>query len=241
MAQTSIASGSNGALLPQGTINVVSTANFPSSGTLLIYSTASCQILAASDNVSLPTSNIVVNTLTYFATAGRIVITTNPNSYPQIVNYTGTTNSPQPTFTGCTGGTGILKVNGYVYQDAFVINYTGKTSTSFTGCTSSDIGTLLTGYTVYESTNSSAIDINQTIKKDIVTEDPSLIENSTYDNALPTYYKIRGLYLPSGLYETFISVGIITNINPTNNHALTDTSIVASWIGERITANVTSS
>ena len=79
------------------------------------------------------------------------------------------------------------------------------------------------------------------VSTDVITNDPVLIENSTYDNALPTYYKIRGLYPPSGLYETFISVGIVTNINPTNNHVLTNTSVIATWISERITANVSSS
>ncbi len=241
MAQTSIAASSNGASLPQGTINVVSTAGFASAGTLYIYSDANCTVLAASDNVSLPTSNIVVNNLSHFATSGKIIVTTNPSSYPQLVNYTGQSFSPT-TFTGCSGGTGVLNTGAYITQAPYVVNYTGTTSTSFTGCTSSDVGVLITGFAVYEQpTNSTANDISAAIKQDIITGDPALIENSTYDNALPTYYKIKGLYPPTGLFEVFVVVGRPTNINPTNNHVLTNTTVLATWISEKVTANVSSS
>ena len=94
---------------------------------------------------------------------------------------------------------------------------------------------------LFQIPNSKATDVSNALSTDVITNDPVLIENSTYDNALPTYYKIRGLYPPSGLYETFISVGIVTNINPTNNHVLTNTSVIATWISESISANVSSS
>jgi hypothetical protein len=40
---TTIAAGSNGASLPQGTINVISTTNFPTSGTILVFTNAGSQ------------------------------------------------------------------------------------------------------------------------------------------------------------------------------------------------------
>jgi hypothetical protein len=73
LANTTIASGSNGASLPQGTINVASTSGFLSAGTLIVATAAG----------------------------------------PQTVNYTGKTSN---SFTGCTGGTGAMATGGAVSQ-----------------------------------------------------------------------------------------------------------------------------
>jgi hypothetical protein len=72
---TTIAAGSNGAALPQATINVVSTTNFPTSGTITIYNNANAA---------------------------------------QTITYTGKTAT---TFTGCSGGTGTLATGGVVSYD----------------------------------------------------------------------------------------------------------------------------
>ena len=72
--QTTIASGSGGASLPQSTINVASTTGPPA-----------------------------------FASSGTITVTT--ANGPQLVAYTGTSGT---SFTGCTGGTGLMTTGGFV-------------------------------------------------------------------------------------------------------------------------------
>ncbi|MDB4278137.1 hypothetical protein N9917_00905, partial [Deltaproteobacteria bacterium] len=74
-SQTAIAAGSNGASLPQATINVGDTTGFPASGTV------------------------------YVLTDGGL----------QTVTYTGTTAT---TFTGCSGGSGVMSTGGVVSESA---------------------------------------------------------------------------------------------------------------------------
>lgn len=144
---TTIAAGSNGAILPQATINVAST------------NTASTTIAAGSNNVRLPTGTINVASTTGFATTGIIFVTTSTGI--QTVAYTGTTGT---TFTGCTGGTGLMTTGGTVRAGfapsgiVFVttstgvqqVSYTGITTTTFTGCTGGT-GTMSTGGAVFFS------------------------------------------------------------------------------------------
>jgi hypothetical protein len=101
---TTIAAGSNGASLPQGTINVASTTGFPSSGTFFVGSTTTASpvattIASASNNVSLPTGTINVASTAGFATSGTILVVTTAGT--QAVTYTGLVGN---SFTGCTGG-----------------------------------------------------------------------------------------------------------------------------------------
>jgi hypothetical protein len=239
MAQTNIATPSNGATLPQTTINVVSTAGFASSGTLYIFSGVTTQVSSLSNGLSLPQQTISVNDTTFFAPSGSIIIIPDGYTSPQVIAYTKKLSN---SFGKCSGGTGTLTTGVYVNQFPFIVNYTGITSTSFTGCTTSDTATLNTSYVVYEMPiNSVAIDITNPIKQDIITHDPTLIENSVYDNALPTYYKIGGTYPATGAFETFVVIGAPTNVNPNNKHVLTNTKIMASWTGEKVTSNVSSS
>jgi hypothetical protein len=144
----------------------------------------------------------------------------------QTVNYTNTTGT---SFTGCTGGVGTMSTGGSVTQ------------IGSTGCIGG-LGTLVTGYSVYQqpSIPVSVFDLNSTITTDTVSHDPFLIENSLYDCAVPIYYKIRGKYPGTGHYETFVVVGVPTDLNPVTDHLLVDTKIVASWIGETVTAYVSS-
>lgn len=156
---TTIAAGSNGAALPQGTINVASTSGFPASGTFFVGSNTttspiSTTIASASNNVSLPTGTINVANTAGFATSGTILVVTSTGT--QVVTYTGTTGS---TFTGCTGGTGTMLTGNAVQQSSTItvasttgftttgqiivytttgsqtVTYTGITATTFTGCT----------------------------------------------------------------------------------------------------------
>lgn len=130
---TTIAAASNGASLPQATINAVSTTNFPTSGSIFVTTDAGIQTVTYTGKTAttftgctggtgvmstggtitntaatLPQSTITVASTTGFPTSGTIFITTTSTGTTQIVTYTGTTAT---TFTGCTGGTGIMTLN----------------------------------------------------------------------------------------------------------------------------------
>lgn len=140
---TTIAAGSNGASLPQGTINVASTTGFPVSGTFFVG--AITTITASSNGAALPQATINVASTTGFPASGTILVNTSAGQ--QTVNYTGTTAT---TFTGCTGGTGTMVTGGTIITGTGfqTITYTGTNATQFTGCTGGT-GTLVTGQVVY--------------------------------------------------------------------------------------------
>lgn len=136
---TTVAAASNGAVLPQATINVVSTTGFPASGNIFIATGTT--IAAGSNGQALPQATINVASTAGFATSGTIFVTTSIGV--QTVTYTGTTAT---SFTGCTGGTGTMSTGGAVRSPDPIqtIAYTGTTATTFTGC-SGGVGTLSTG------------------------------------------------------------------------------------------------
>jgi hypothetical protein len=128
---TTIAAGSNGAALPQATINVAAASTFPTSGTIQItlasgattlvsYTgtgattftgcTGGSGTLATGNAViqALPTATLNVaataSTTAVFPSAGNVQITLSSGA-TTIVNYTGVTAT---TLTGCTGGSGTL-------------------------------------------------------------------------------------------------------------------------------------
>lgn len=143
-ASTTIAVGSNGAVLPQATINVASAVGFPTSGTINVSTTVNTTIALGSDGQSLPQSTIFVSTTNGYPASGTIDVTTDAGV--QSVTYTGIT----PTsFTGCTGGTGLMTIGNAVSGGPFVqtVTYTGTTGTTFTGC-SGGFGTMNTGNAV---------------------------------------------------------------------------------------------
>lgn len=133
---TTVTAASNGAALPQATINVVSTTGFPTSGNIFIATGTTISVGA-----TLPQATINVASTSGFPTSGTIFVVTSTGS--QTVTYTGTTAT---TFTGCTGGTGVMSIGGAVTNPNPVqtITYTGTTATTFTGCTGG-VGTLSTG------------------------------------------------------------------------------------------------
>ena len=133
---TTIAPASNLAVLPQSTINVISTTGFPAFGTVLIESSLGTQainytgttfnsftgctggigtltsgttIAIGSNGQTLPQSTINVASTTNFPTSGTILVATSTGT--QTVSYSGTTPT---TFTGCTGGTGSMSTGGAV-------------------------------------------------------------------------------------------------------------------------------
>jgi len=144
-AYTSIAVASNGASLPQATINVAAT------------SVATTTIAAGSNGQSLAQSIINVASTTGFPATGVIYVTTSGGQ--QVVTYTGLTAT---SFTGCTGGSGTMSTggavsfgfpnSGYIYVNTNlgyqVVTYTGITGTTFTGCLGGT-GTMSTGGPVF--------------------------------------------------------------------------------------------
>jgi hypothetical protein len=132
-------------VLPTATITVNSTSGFPTSGQLYILTANNTQIVtytgttgttftgctggsgayilgayiwggptsttiaAGSNGQTLPQATINVVSTTAFPTSGILLINTSLGA--QIINYTGKTPT---TFTGCTGGSGVLSLGGSV-------------------------------------------------------------------------------------------------------------------------------
>jgi hypothetical protein len=135
-----IASGSNGAVLPQSTINLDDASTFPSGGgtvtillnnsgavlTTFTYATKSGNQLQGCTGGSgtlgtgqsvffgsaLPQGTLYVGSTTDFASAGLLLVQTKDGPF-RVVKYTGKTST---TFTGCTGGTGNLESDLVVYS-----------------------------------------------------------------------------------------------------------------------------
>lgn len=145
---TTVASGSNNVALPTGTINVGSTTNYAAAGALLVLSSTGFQLVnytgvtattftgctggsgtlvtgakvvqialltSGSNAVALPQATINVGSTDGFPSAGAILVTTAIGAQP--VRYTGKTAT---SFTGCTGGFGIMSTGAQVIQTASV-------------------------------------------------------------------------------------------------------------------------
>lgn len=131
---TTIAVLSNGVALPTGTINVASTVNFPTTGSIFVTTSAGVQTVTYTGKTTttftgctggtgtMSTGGTVTNTIatlpqpiinvvstTGFPSSGSILVATSTGL--QSITYTGTTGT---TFTGCTGGTGIMSVGNVV-------------------------------------------------------------------------------------------------------------------------------
>lgn len=129
-ARSGVAPASANLTLPQTTLTVQSTLEFPTSGTLFVESSDGLQtvsysgllsttIALASNGQVLPQATINVASTAGFPTSGTINVTTSASAL-QVVTYTGITGT---TFTGCSGGSGTMTTGGTI---------TGQT---FTGCT----------------------------------------------------------------------------------------------------------
>jgi hypothetical protein len=135
---TTIASGSNNTTLPQGTINVGSTAGFGSTGILNVWSNQIGTTIAAGSNgvvlaqttltstTLLSSSSIPVASTANFSSTGVFYV--NNGGSINTITYTGT--SGGNTFTGCTGGSASpVPVVGTVANSFGVLNV--ATSSNF--------------------------------------------------------------------------------------------------------------
>jgi len=144
-ATTTVTAASNLATLPQGTINVVSTAAFTTSGTLLVLSSTGVQTITYTGTTGTSFTGCVGGTGTIIT--GSIVGQTNNSTtiaapsngqiLPQgTINVVSTTGFPQA---------GTLRIYTTTSTGGIQnVSYTGTTATSFTGCTGGT-GTLNTG------------------------------------------------------------------------------------------------
>lgn len=215
---TTIASGSNGAALPQATINVVSTTGFPTSGTFFV--TTGTTIAAGSNGASLPQGTINVASTSGFPTSGTIFVVTSLGT--QTVTYTGT-NATQ--FTGCLGGTGVMSTGGSVTNGSPVqtITYTGTNATQFTGC-SGGVGTLATGAPV-TNLNRYVIDYRSTEAPPV--EPANSIDWWLYENEV----------IASGYLSKFNggSLNLSNVLNTTPITVATDSNFPHTWVtGQKV-------
>jgi streptogramin lyase len=143
---TTLDASMNTLSLPQGTINVASTAGFATAGTIRVQASPTTTLAATMNGAILPQGTINVGSTTGFTSSGLLTIQTSTGT--ALVSYAGKTATA---FTGCTGGSGTLATGGAVSQTVLV-SYTGITATSFTGCTGGS-GTLATGGIVSQAIN----------------------------------------------------------------------------------------
>ena len=78
-------------------------------GSIIYQANQTTTIAAGSNNVSLPTGTINVASTTGFPASGKILVVTSLGS--QLVTYTGV---GATTFTGCTGGLGVMNTGGAI-------------------------------------------------------------------------------------------------------------------------------
>jgi hypothetical protein len=138
---TTIAAGSNGASLPQGTINVASTTGFSTSGSLTIETTTGTQTVTYTGTTATTFTGCAGGSGT-MSTGGlvravvrtTVAVASNGSVLPQAtINVASTSNFP-------TSGS----LNVYTSAGFETVTYTGVTATTFTGC-AGGTGTLSTG------------------------------------------------------------------------------------------------
>jgi hypothetical protein len=152
---TTITAASNLAALPQGTINVVSTTGFSTSGTILVQSSTGTQTITYTNTTGTSFTGCVGGSGTIIT--GGIVAQTNQST----TIAAGSNNVTLPTGTINVASTvgfppsGILRIvtniaaGSGVAQSVQIVNYTGGggAGTTFTGCTGGT-GTMVTGASV---------------------------------------------------------------------------------------------
>lgn len=144
---TTIAAGSNGASLPQTTINVASTAGFPTAGYMYVTTSTGFQVVTYTGTSggnqftgctggtgSMTTGNAVV--ICYAPTGTFNVVSTQGT---QTVTYTGTTAT---TFTGGSGGIGTISTGSVMSSPVQITTATGTTLATNQNSITSGIGGL---------------------------------------------------------------------------------------------------
>lgn len=204
--------------LPTGTINVVSTAGFPSAGSFNITSSVGVQTVSYTSTTSTSFVGCTGGTGSITNTSGIV--------YSAQTITTTTTSSPSTTLVVASTA-GFPNTGTLYFNNNIVVTYTGITGTSFTGCSglySFPIGTDV----LYDT----ASDLSSTMQDDAFRPVQPL-GGSTYDNALITFYKMRGFYVAGSVYETYVVAGYPSTIPP-SGHSLINVAVVAVWIDDKI-------
>lgn len=205
--------------LPSATINAVSTNGFPSSGTFSITSSSGVQVVTYSGLTGTSFTGCTGGT-------GSIVASTSPIVYSAQTSLTATTSSPSTTLTvGST--TGFPNTGTILLDSNIAITYTGTTTNSFTGC--SGLYAFGAGTDVLSEL---FVDLSSTVLDDMYRPVPN-VSGTNYDNALITFYKMRGYYVAGAHYETYVVAGAPSTIPP-SGHTLINVAVVATWIDDKI-------
>lgn len=188
-ASTTIAAGSNGATLPQATINVASTTGFPTAGYIYVFTSDAVLQKVAYTGVT-GTSFTGCSGGTGTMNTGNLVHqapyeTTIAAGSNGVALPTGTINVASTTGFPASGNILVTTSNGPQY-----VTYTGTTGTSFTGCTGGT-GTMSTGGAVVNVTTTVQMILSQVITTtggDILARFLSCSSNSA-NNAV-VYYRV---------------------------------------------------
>lgn len=152
---TTIAVASNGAVLPQATINVVTTTAAPTSGTIFVHSSTGTHAITYTGKTATSFTGCSGGTGTL--STGNIVNSFGATSVPGnmlgcatlIASGSNGASLPQATINVVSTATFPTSGTIYVYtnQGTQTVTYTGVTATSFTGCSGGG-GTMSTGNNV---------------------------------------------------------------------------------------------
>jgi len=143
---TSITAGSNGASLPQSTINVSSTTGFPTSGYVYVTTSTGFQVVTYTGTTGTTFTGCTGGTGT-MSTGNAVVICYPPTGTFNVVSTQGTqtvayTATTPTTFTGGTGGIGTISTGSIMSSPVQVTTTTGTTLTTNQFSVTSGIGGL---------------------------------------------------------------------------------------------------
>lgn len=230
---TSITAGSNGQILPQGTINVASTTGFPTVGWVYVTTTTGFQVVnytgvtatsftgCTGGTGTMATGNAVV---TAYAPTGSINVTTTIGT--NVVAYTGTTPT---TFTGCTGGTGTMATGNSIQSSIFATVTAPTTLTTgesviVSGVTGNVFANGSWAITLINSTNMA---LNGSLANGAYTGGGTLTDRSNFilNNSRP-----NGTYAGSGTSTTANMTGKILTMWKPNSGTSEDSLYIISAV-----------
>jgi predicted outer membrane repeat protein len=161
---TTIAAASNNQTLPFATINVASTAGFTSAGSLLVTTSAGVQVVAYTGLTATSFTGCSGGTGT-MTTGGSVTQDTNVTIVSSLASTVVTAAETLPKGTISVASTANFATSGTLELinsagAVQTITYTGKTATSFTGC-SGGTGSIGVGYSVTSETDASTFTGNE--------------------------------------------------------------------------------
>lgn len=168
---TTVAAGSDGGQIENiaswaspspGVLDVAATTGYPASGQIRVRAVYSTTVGADSNGGDITTiaawatpaaGQLAVASTAEAGTSGTVTVATSAGTATVAYTGVGVDGGGNPVLTGCSlvDGSGTVSTGGAVTQNrTAIINYTGKTTTSFTGCTQSGstIGIVSTGNAV---------------------------------------------------------------------------------------------